>query len=94
MVFGLGLATDDVAVVVELANQVVGLLEHSALGARARHETLDEAIGRDLGLEGHAAAVVDDGEAVPLHQRQDTEDLACTPLIAPPANKSPVISLR
>jgi hypothetical protein len=68
---------------VELANEFVGLPKQPALVARTRGEALDDAIGRDPRLEGDSAAVVNDGEAVLLHERQDPEDLACGVLMTP-----------
>jgi hypothetical protein len=64
----LGLATDHVAVVMELTNEVVGLLQHVLLVARPIREACDDPVVGNVDLERDATALVDSGEAALLHQ--------------------------
>jgi hypothetical protein len=77
-----GLATDHVAVVTELANEVVGLLQHVLLVARPIREACDDPVVGDVDLERNAAALVDGSEAALLHQGQHAEDLASAILVS------------
>lgn len=82
MVFWLGLATDHVAVVMELTNEFVGLLQHVALVALPIREPRDGPVAGDARFERDAAALVDGGEAALLDERQDAQDLPSPVLVA------------
>jgi hypothetical protein len=76
MVLGLCQATHDVAVVVQVTDEDVGLLQQRHRVAWPLGQARDDAVAVDVALESGAAASFDPGDAVALHQRQHTEDLA------------------